>query len=258
MMKSTNSRFKRVPAIDKCFGILDLMARSREPFGISEIAKKLRLNKSTVFNIIHTLIDLQVLESGNGGRLGFGTRLHLLGKVATSRVELIRIVHPFLREISAASNFSAFLGIRSGLNAVIVDKVDAAAQIKVSSEVGMQLPLFAGAGGKALLSLLPDSELDRILSENEVRKFTSHTILDKSELRRAIVKVRSEGVAYDLEEYIEGVVALSVPIKAHKRDLQAAIWAVALKAQADAHKLSELSESLKLIGIEINNRLSPV
>ena len=54
---------KRVPAIDKCFAILDLLARSKEPLGISEISQRLGLNKSTVFSIGHTLVDLNVLEN---------------------------------------------------------------------------------------------------------------------------------------------------------------------------------------------------
>ena len=50
--------FKRVPAVDKCFAILELLAQSKEPMGISGISGKLDLNKSTVFNIVHTLTDL--------------------------------------------------------------------------------------------------------------------------------------------------------------------------------------------------------
>ncbi|MGO9569393.1 MAG: IclR family transcriptional regulator [Desulfomonilaceae bacterium] len=257
MKSPVNCRFKRVPAIDKCFGILDLMARSRGPFGISEIAKRLSLNKSTVFNIIHTLMDLHVLESTNVGNLNFAPRLHILGKAASSRSDLIRIVHPFLKQISAASNFSAFLGVRFGLKVVIVDKVDAAVDIKISSEVGMRLPLFAGAGGKALLSLLPDSSLDRILSENELKRFTPHSIVDVNDYKKAVVSIREQGVAYDLEEYIEGVVAVSVPINAHARDLQAAIWAAGLRAQVSDEKLAGLSVLFKQVVGEINTRLSP-
>lgn len=257
MESPENCRFKRVPAIDKCFGILELMARSGKPFSISEIARKLSLNKSTVFNIVHTLMDLSVLEAKNGRNLNFGFRLHVLGKAASSRADLIRVVHPFLEQISTASNFSAFLGVRSGLKAVIVDKADSAADVKISSEVGMRLPLLAGAGGKALLSLLTDSSLDEILSDNELKKFTPYTIVDVNEFKQIILNIRQEGIAFDLEEYIEGVVAVSVPIDVHKSDVQAAIWAVGLRAQASNEKLASLSEVLKQVALEINARLSP-
>ncbi|MCP3950728.1 MAG: helix-turn-helix domain-containing protein, partial [Desulfobacterales bacterium] len=64
--------FKKVPAIDKCFAILDLLARTREPLGISDISGKLDLNKSTVFNIVHTLQGLNVLENQPDGKFVFG------------------------------------------------------------------------------------------------------------------------------------------------------------------------------------------
>jgi len=53
------NEFKKVPAIDKCFTILQLLAKSKQALGISEISKQLALNKSTVFNIIYTLKDIE-------------------------------------------------------------------------------------------------------------------------------------------------------------------------------------------------------
>ena len=79
-------------------GILDLTASSRRSFGINGTAT--RLKKSTAYNFVHTLIDLQVLEIGNVGGLGFGTRLILLGKVATPRLSSYVLSIPFLKEIS--------------------------------------------------------------------------------------------------------------------------------------------------------------
>ena len=58
--------YKSVPAIEKCFAILDLLSKVDSPLGISEISKQLQLNKSTVFNIIYTLVDLKALEDLGG------------------------------------------------------------------------------------------------------------------------------------------------------------------------------------------------
>ena len=248
--------FKRVPAVDKCFAILALFAKTNHPLGISEISKQLSLNKSTVFNTIHTLADLNVLENGTDGKFRFGTRLFTLGNAAGKRSELIQTVHPYLEAINRVTKLSAFLGIRSDLSAVIIDKVDSAHDIKISSEIGMQLPLLAGSGGKALLSLLPDKDLDRILSGNELKKFTLHTHIDKSDYRREIEETRRQGIAYDIEEYLEGVVALAVPLKTNRRDLQAAVWAVGLKQQLSATALSEFSGFIKDMANEMNQRFA--
>jgi IclR family KDG regulon transcriptional repressor len=59
--------FKRVPALDKSLSILELIALAGQPCSINEVVKKLKLNKSTVFNIMHTLADLNVLERDPNG-----------------------------------------------------------------------------------------------------------------------------------------------------------------------------------------------
>ena len=258
MHTRTKSEFKRVPALDKCFAVLDLLSRSEKPLGISEISHQLDLNKSTVFNMVHTLVDLQVLEHTTNGKLTFGTRLYLLGKAAGRKADLIRTVRPYLDKISRETGFSAFLGVRMGMAAVIVDKVDAAFDIKVSSEVGMSLPLIAGASGKALLSLLPDATIDRILSANGLKKFTPRTCVNKRQFKEDVLKIRRGEVALDVEEYIEGIVAAAVPVRTHREGLQAAIWAVGLKRPESEAALSKLSSLLKRMGAELDIRFGSV
>ncbi len=254
MPGNRNSQFKRVPAVDKCVAILDLLAQAKGPLRIQEISTELGLNKSTVFNMVYTLADLQVLEHRPNGKFAFGTRLYLLGKAAGSKAELIRTVHSYLQEIAEQTYFSAFLGVRLGRKAVIIDKVDAGEGIKVSSEVGMRLPLIAGASGKALLSQLPESKLDELLSANGLMKFTPYTCVDRRKFKESILKVRQDGVAVDLEEYLEGIVAAAVPVNVHRKGVQAAIWAVGLKRRDSDAELSMLCERLKRIASDLDVR----
>ena len=119
-----STAFKRVPAIDKCFAILDLLAQSKEPMGISDISGKLALNKSTVFHIVRTLMDLKVLENQPDRKFGFGSRFYILGNMAGKRSKLIQTAHPYLESINEKSKLSAFLGLRSDRQAILIDKVD--------------------------------------------------------------------------------------------------------------------------------------
>jgi IclR family KDG regulon transcriptional repressor len=254
MHNRTKSEFKRVPALDKCFAILDLLSKSNHPLGISEISNELKLNKSTVFNMVHTLVDLQVLEHASNGKLTLGTRVYTMGKTAGRKAELIRTVHPYLEKIARETDFSAFLGVRWGMTAVIIDRVDAAVDIRVSSEIGMSLPLIAGAGGKALLSLLPDATIDRILSASGLKKFTRHSCVDKRQFKEDVLKIRRGDVALDVEEYIEGIVAAAIPVKTHRDGLQAAIWAVGFKRPESEAALFKLSALLKDIAAELDIR----
>lgn len=247
--------FKRVPAVDKCFAILELLAQSKGPMGISDISGKLDLNKSTVFNIVYTLVDLNVLESQPPGKFVFGTRFYILGNMAGKRSDLIQTAHPFLEAINEKTKLSAFLGLRSDRQVILIDKVDSANGIKLSSEIGMQMPLLAGAGIKALLSQLTDEEIDEILARSELKKYTPYSIVDKAVYKEEIHQVRKEGIAYDREEYIEGMVAFAVPIKAASRDLLAAIWAVGLTRQVPKASVPTITRLLKEISVELKYRL---
>jgi IclR family KDG regulon transcriptional repressor len=247
--------FKRVPAIDKCFAILELLAQSKEPMGISGISGKLGLNKSTVFNIVHTLMDLKVLENQPDGRFVLGTRFYILGSTAGRRSDLIQTAHPFLEAINEKTKLSAFLGLRSDRQVILIDKVDSANGIKLSSEIGMQMPVLAGAGIKALLSQLSDNEIDEILARSELKRYTPYSIIDKAVYKEEILEVRKQGIAYDREEYIEGMVAFAIPIRATRRDLLAAIWAVGLTRQVPETSVPDITRLLKEISEELRYRL---
>jgi DNA-binding IclR family transcriptional regulator len=255
-MDSINLKaFKRVPAIDKCFAVLDLLVQSKEPMGISDISGKLGLNKSSVFNITHTLKELNVLEVQSNGKFTFGTHFYILASKAGKRSTLIQVARPYLEQINKKTNLSVFLGFRSDSRAILIDKIDSAHGIKVASDVGMQMPSLAGAGIKAMLCQLPDAAVDEILNRTELKKYTPFSMVSKKQYKEEIREVRKEGIAYDLGEYIEDAVGFAVPLKAYGENVQTAIWAAGLKSQVDEASLPVLKELLVGIAEEINRRL---
>jgi DNA-binding IclR family transcriptional regulator len=146
-----------------------------------------------------------------------------------------------------------FLGIRSGMRAIIIDKVNATFDITLMSEVGMRIPLLAGAGGKALLSQLSDDDIDSILSDYELKKFTPFSCTDKGHYKSMILETRKTGIAFDMEEYIEGIRAFAVPLSFNRKDIVAAIWVVGLRDQIKDDQIESYSAYLKNIAEKIEN-----
>lgn len=250
--------FKRVPAVEKCFSILSLLAEEKRSFGFSEIARELDLNKSTVFNILHTLNELNILEKDSNGQFRLGPSLFILGNAAAGGSELIQAVHPYLEAINNRFKVSAFFGILAGHEVIIVDKADHANPIKISSEVGMKIPVDAGVAGKALLAQLPSDKIDEILSQITLKKYTKHTIADKTAHKQEILKIKKSGIAYDREEYIEGLAAVAVSFKTYRKELQSVIWAVGLKQEFKADVMKEITQFLLDIKLELNQRFSMI
>ena len=250
--------YKPVPAIEKCFSVLELMAERKRPLGFTEIVRELGLNKSTVFNLLHTLNDLGVLDKGTDGLFHLGSKLFILGNAAASGSDLVQTVHPYLEKLNSEYRLSSFFGILSGKSVLIIDKADKAQKIKISSEIGMKISVFAGVAGKALLSQLSEREVDDILKKMEIKKYTSKTITDKSAFKDEILKVRETGIAYDMEEYIEGLIAAAVPVITNREDLQAAVWTVGLKQEFKKNALKRISDFLLKTADEINFRFSMI
>ena len=254
--KKAKAKLKRVPAVDKCFGILEFLAASKQAQGVTELSQGLGYHKSTVFNTIYTLVDLGFLERAPENKVCLGSKLYALGREAGADAYLISKIRPYLEEINQKTKLSVFLGRSLGLKAVIVDKVDSPYDIKVSSETGMKIPLTAGAGGKVLLSQLSEAQIDKILSEGRLKKFTPFTLTDRRQFKDRVKRVRGEGFALDDEEYIEGIRALAIPLNIGRPDLQAAIWVVGLKSQVSNEKISEYRDLLKKMGARIEAQFS--
>ena len=244
-------QFKRVPALDKCFRILEFLSNSRTSLGVTEISTPLKLNKSTVFNIIYTLVDLRILETVPGNKVRLGLKLYDLSRESNAGGLLISKVRPFLEEINRKTKLSVFLGLRSNLKAAIMDKVDSPHDIKISSAKGMKIPLIAGSHGKALLSLLAEDQLDEILVEKNLRKFTPHTCTLPLPYKQMVQKTAADRFALDDEEYLEGIRSLAIPLDLGRPDVQAAVWVVGLKSQITDGMIPEFKKSLKEIGLRI-------
>ena len=84
--------------------------------------------------------------------------------------------------------------------------------------MGSQVPFHCTASGKLYLSTLTDTRLETVLGNTKLEKLTKRTITSKSALLKEISRIREEGYSQDNEEFVEGMVALAVPIReAHGR-----------------------------------------
>lgn len=254
-MEKMEAQFKKVPALEKCFNILELLSKTKNGLGISEIANALEYHKSTVYNTAYTLCELGILETMPDNKFRLGLQLYALGKVAGSDSELIQTVHPFLDRINKKMNLSAFLGILIGKQVVTVDKVDSPVHLMVSSSIGGSTPILAGAVAKVILSKMSESKIDNILSKNELVPYTRFSCTDKNEYRKMIEQARIDGYAFSNEEYIEGIRAIAVPLDKYKGNIFAAIYVVGLTNQLKDEDIPVYSELLKKVAYEIDTRL---
>jgi IclR family acetate operon transcriptional repressor len=77
--------------------------------------------------------------------------------------------------------------------------------IKVSSTVGLQVPMYSCAPGKAVLAHLPSQELDKFFANVKLKQYTLTTLATRSTLEADLVKIRRRGFSTDIAEGLEGI-----------------------------------------------------
>lgn len=185
-----------------------LRALEDEPDGLSlgEIAARVGLARSTVQRIVAALADEQFLIAATPkSRVKLGPAIIRLANA--TRLEVSQLVRPLMEELSREIGETIDLSIIQGKMAVFVDQVTGSHRLRAVSAIGERFPLHSTACGKALLATLSDEKRDKLLAP-PLEAFTKNTITNPADLRKELTQIRKSKVAYDAEEYNEGICAV--------------------------------------------------
>jgi DNA-binding IclR family transcriptional regulator len=136
-----------VPAVDRSFQILDLLSRSSSPLGTSEVARRLRLPKSSAHGLLRSLEAVGAVEETRQ-RYRLGPAVERLAAIG----EMRRRWRPVLEEVAGATGETTFLGQPRGRRVAIIDEVLGRGAPVISAPVGSYVPASAGALSQVLAS----------------------------------------------------------------------------------------------------------
>jgi DNA-binding IclR family transcriptional regulator len=140
-----------------------------------------------------------------------------------------------MRELTKATKESSHVGIRSGLECIVLDRIVGPHLFKCYVEAGARGPLHTGAPGKVMLAWLPDEELRQALDGMTLSRMTAASITDRKEFEKHLRLVRRRGYAMDLGEGVEGHHCLGAPVfDAEERPI-ASIWITAPASRLTEH-----------------------
>ena len=91
--------------------------------------------------------------------------------------------------------------------------------MQLNLEAGDHLPLHASASGKLYLSSIKKNDALQIFKNIKTPKSAKNTITDISQFKKELNKIDKQGYAFDDEEWFNGMVGLSLPIKNSNNEL---------------------------------------
>ena len=225
---------RRAVALLKAFG-------SGGPRSLTQIARRVRLNKATVFRLLTALESEGLLtREAKSGAYRLGPEAIALGWQAIRSNDLVRTVRPELEALARRTRDTATLEILSGRQVLILDEVTAGRRVEIDSSLGSRWPAHATSTGKVLLAHLPAAELRRILAR-PLRRFTDRTVTGRRILAQQLAEARRRGFAEAVEELEEGFVAVAAPVFRHDGVVVAAISVGGPSARIPPDRLPDLA-----------------
>ncbi len=248
-------RAYHAPAVGKAFRILQLISKSDDGAGLSELAEALEMSKGTVHGVVSALEDLgAVLRDPRTRKFTLGFTLFELGKRAYSQIDLKDLARPVLEDLMEKTRETAYLGVLNGMRITILDVVESRQDLKITSPKGSNIPLFAGATGKVMLASMEEEQSRTIIMQNKIPRFTENSITDPELYMREVREAKERGYATDYEEYLSGVWAVASPIREWKQ-VPSAIWVVGFKTGLDDKAMQMLIRNTKQAAEEITQKV---
>lgn len=192
---------------------------------LSDIVKALDIPKTTVFNILNTLVSEGVIEELNEGikryRLGFQS--FVIAKRYVEKMTLIDIAKPILQELSDLTNLTSFIAKQDKSRIFYVYKFESKNPIRTLANIGSSNYINSTSLGKAYLMTLDDQALLAKLNSMEFNKATDKSIVTVPDMFNHIVEARKKGYAIDDEESYQGLICFGAPILNQNGEYEASI-----------------------------------
>jgi DNA-binding IclR family transcriptional regulator len=204
---STNS------ALLRGMSIMQKVADAPRGVSIAELVELTSLAKPTVHRITLQLETEGYLQrSPIDKRFVIGNKLKEFSLTILSNASVGAPRHAILEALSEEIGETCNCTMLDGNHTVYFDRVECNWPIKINLHPGSRLPIHATASGKLFLAHMKPRERKRLLEAAPLSRNTERTVVSPELIEEELKKIKKEGVGYDNEEFLTGMVAIAVPV----------------------------------------------
>ena len=230
-----------IPVIDRMMDVLGELEHQEEGLTIRALTAKLALPRTTIYRILNTLQQHDMVWRDEAGAYHLGRRLLTLASHVAARVsdiDLAAIGQPFLDRLASELGEGIKLSVIDQDGILVLAAAQGRREYALTVAPGQRMPIHAGAASKLLLAYLPPEELDYWLSK-PVAAYTAKTITDPKRLRAELARIRRLGWARDRGENAPSIQAFAAPVFSRSGKMEAAI-SVPFLAGTEPSRMEEI------------------
>lgn len=212
-MEDSTPKGSRLSSVSAAVRVLKCFSESEPEIGISSLAKRLALAKSTVHRLAVTLTSEGLLEqNAESGRYRLGINLFVMGALVRRRLDVSNMAQPFLHTLRERTGETIHLAVLNETNILYLFNLESREAIRMRSYIGTLKPAFCTSEGRAMLAFGGTELVTRVLKSKLVAR-TPHTLVEPAQLLKTFAEVRSTGYAIDDEESEEGMRGVAAPLR---------------------------------------------
>src|SRR5262245_11544922 len=198
--KSESRRRERLSSVATAIRLLKAFSEDEVDIGISDLARRLGIAKSTAHRLAVTLMSEGLLEQErDSGKYRLGVALFRLGALVRRRMDVSNEARPYLYDLREKVNESVHLAILDGTEIMYVYNLESTHAIRMRSDIGVRKPAYCTAEGQAILAFAPAEVVDQVV-EAGLEPRTPKTITSPDRFLKALAAVRQRGCAIEDEE----------------------------------------------------------
>lgn len=240
--------------IIKALTLVEVLAEREEPWSLSELAKRLTLQKSNVHFLLSALCRKGYVEQEAATkRYKLTVKLWELGTRVLGRLDLRRVASPFLASLSKSTLETVNLAILDHGEVLYVHKIDSPMPVRAYTPEGRRAPAYCTSTGKAMLAYQAEGVIREVASR--IRRHTGRTVSSRKELLRELRKIREVGYSMNRGEWTDSIRGVAAPILDSSGKAIAAVGVFGPAERLSSKKLNQLALTVKKTSVAISKAL---
>ncbi|GGF05161.1 IclR family transcriptional regulator [Mycetocola zhadangensis] len=239
-----------VSVLDRVTAIFEAFDEHGEGLGVSELARRANLPKSTVSRIAADLVGQRFLDRDDG-KLYLGIRLFELGLTVSKPRKLREAALPLMNELRMATGRSVQLAVLEQTDVVLVAVIRGKRALTTLGPVGSRRPAHSTAAGKALLAFSAREVVEDVV-HGGLERLTANTICEPAKLAGELTTIRKTRIAIEREECASDLVSVASPVLGYGTTPVAAI---AVAGCADEMNIDHLAPTVRAAAVALSHRI---
>ncbi len=224
----------------RILNILEEIIVDPDSFTAKKISHKLKIPLPTVYRHIETLCEEKYLVASGSKKYLPGPKIRNIILKSLPYEPNFTLRRSYLRKLTNDIEETVSLSIPIGTKLVYFDRIEFHWPMQLNLEAGDHLPLHASASGKLYLSSIIEEKVIQIFKNIKTPKTAKNTITDLSEFKKELKKIKSQGYAFDNEEWFNGMAGISVPIFNSDKELCFCLSTHTAKSRKDINDLKKI------------------